>query len=161
MPAIETNLKSEWDHFFAIVNTDTDWITPLMGAIDGVTPGQAFWKPGPNVASIAEIALHANGWLETTLREILGAPFQDNVDWPTAPAPSEASWESIAARLRSTVGDLSRALHNLELEELLSNPPGSSESRSSALTSILVHNAYHSGQIVKLRQSHDAIVAAA
>ena len=62
--------------------------------------------------------------------------------------------------LKATVADLSRALHNLSLEELYHPPRGKESRRSTMLTNIFVHSAYHAGQIVKLRQAHSALESA-
>jgi hypothetical protein len=159
MIAIEPLIKPEWEHFFNVVNSEEDWIIPLLSSIDGVNGQEAFWRPGESVASIAEITLHATGWLEETLRAILGMPEKENEDWPAAPEPSEANWRAMTEKLKLTVADLSRALHNLSLEELYGAPKGRTSKRSTLLTNILVHNAYHAGQIVKLRQTHGARAA--
>ena len=153
MTTLEPIIKSEWDHFFDIVHTEEDWITPLLNSLDGVNAQEAFWRPGGTVASIADIVLHTNGWLEQTLRGVLGMPEQDNTDWPEPPEATEANWLELTNRLKSTIGDLSRALHNLSLEELYNPPQGRKSRRSTMLTNILVHSAYHAGQIVKLRQA--------
>lgn len=160
MTSIEPFIKPEWDHFFDIVNTKDDWITPLLNSIDGVNAREAFWRPGGNVASVGDIVLHATGWLEQTLRSVLGMPEQENEDWPAPPEPTEANWRGMLDRLKLTVADLSRALHNLSLEELYGAPKGSESKRSTMITNILVHNAYHAGQIVKLRQAYAALEAA-
>ena len=160
MTSIEPLIKPEWDHFFNIVNTEEDWITPLLNSIDGVNAREAFWRPGGDVASIADITIHTNGWLEQTLRGILGMPEQENEDWPTPPESTEANWRGMLDRLKLTVADLSRALHNLSLEELYGAPKGRESKRSTMITNILVHNAYHAGQIVKLRQAYVALESA-
>ena len=154
MSEFADSVRKEWGHFFTIVHTEDDWIIPLLSAVDGVTADQAFWRPGGEVASIADIALHASGWLGATLQALLGLPETDNVDWPEPAATSEAAWAEIVSHLKETVADLSRALHNLSLEELYAPPAGRQSQRGTLLTNILVHNAYHAGQIVKLRQAH-------
>lgn len=159
MISIEPLIKPEWDHFFNIVNTEEDWITPLLNSIDGVKAREAFWRPGESVASIADITLHTNGWLEQTLRAVLGMPEQENEDWPSAPEATESNWRATIDRLKLTVADLSRAVHNLSLEELYGTPKGKESKRSTMITNILVHNAYHAGQIVKLRQAYAALEA--
>ena len=161
MTTIEPLIKPEWDHFFAIVNTQEDWITPLLNSIDGVKAREAFWRPGGSVASIADVVLHVSGWLEQTLRGVLGMPEQENEDWPAPPESTDANWRAILDRLKLTVADLSRALHNLSLEELYGTPKGRESKRSTMITNILVHNAYHAGQIVKLRQAYVALESAA
>jgi uncharacterized damage-inducible protein DinB len=161
MNTLEPLIKSDWDHFFDIVHTEEDWITPLLNSIDGVSAREAFWRPGGSVASIADIVLHTNGWLESTLRAVLGMPEQDNEDWPDAPEATQANWTGLVDRLKLTVADLSRALHNLALEELYSPPKGRESRRSTMLTNILVHSAYHAGQVVKLRQAYAATEALA
>ena len=160
MNVIEPFIKPEWEHFFNIVNTEEDWITPLLNSIDGVNAREAFWRPGGSVASIADISLHVTGWLEETLRSVLGMPEQENEDWPAAPEATESNWRAMIDRLKLTVADLSRALHNLSLEELYGAPKGRESKRSTLITNILVHNAYHAGQIVKLRQAYVALETA-
>lgn len=152
MTTLEPIIKSEWRHFFEVAHTEEDWITPLLLSIEGLSAREAFWRPGSAVASIADIVLHANGWLEQTLRGVLGMPEGENEDWPLAPEATETNWQTIVELLKGTVADLSRALHNLSLEELYNPPKGRESRRSTMLTNILVHSAYHAGQIVKLRQ---------
>ncbi len=157
MSDFATSVKQDWDHFFTIVTREDGWITPLLSSVDGVTYDEAFWKVGTGVASIAAITMHATGWLESTLNGVLGLPEIDNTDWPEAPAASDQALSDIKERLHRAVMDLSRALHNLKLEELYGAPEGAESKRSTMLTDILVHSAYHAGQIVKLRQAYAAI----
>jgi hypothetical protein len=87
----------------------------------------------------------------------MGTAEGKNEDWPNPPAPSEQAWEDMQQGLKGTICDLSRALHNLSLEELYSQPNGGELKRSTTLTDIFVHSAYHAGQIVKLRQIYAAL----
>jgi uncharacterized damage-inducible protein DinB len=159
MMHLEPAIRAEWDHFFLTVNEQEDWITPMLLSVEGVNTCEAFWKPGGSAASIADIVLHVTGWLENTLQNVLGLREQENEDWPEPGEPGEESWAEMRSRLRATVADLSRALHNLGLEELYSPPTERKSRRSTMLTNILVHNAYHAGQIVKLRQAFAATEA--
>ncbi len=153
MHTLEPVIKSEWDHFFAAVNTEEDWITPLLNAVDGVEAEAALWKPAGEIASIAEIVAHVNGHLEATLRAVLGMADQDYDDWPPLIGTGESAWTTLVERLKLTVADLHRALHNWSLDEIYGVPRGKESKRSTMVTNILVHNAYHAGQIVKLRQA--------
>lgn len=153
MNTLSIAVKSDWDHFYAIVHTEDDWITPLLNAVEGIGVEEAFWRPGGEVASIADIVVHLTGHFEATLRSVLGMAEQDYEDWPATPEPSAASWQSLMDRLKLTVADLNRALHNWSFEEIYGVPRGHEARRSTMMTNILVHNAYHAGQIVKLRQA--------
>lgn len=161
MNEFNATIKGDWDHFFTIVNEEEGWIVPLLSAVDGVTFEQAFWRPAGKVSSIVDITLHATGWLNATLQNVLGLPEVDNEDWPEPPAPSAEAWSEAVARLKRTIADLSRALHNLSLEELYGVPSGRDSKRSTMITDILVHSAYHAGQIVKLRQTQAVLGAGA
>lgn len=153
MKQLEPLIKSEWGHFYDAVNTEEDWITPLIESVEGVGAPEAFWRPSGEVASIAEIIAHVSGHLEATLRAVLGMPDQDYSDWPETGPADQAQWQGMVERLKLTVADLHRALHNWELEEIYAIPTGRQSRRSTMLTNILVHNAYHAGQIIKLRQA--------
>jgi hypothetical protein len=156
MNTLEPEIQAAWHHFFEVVHTEEDWITPLLNSIDGVDATAAFWRPAGEVASTAAIVAHVTGHLEATLRAVLGMADQDYEDWPETPAPTDANWRAMRERLLLVVSDLRRALHNWSLEEIYGKPKGRQSKRSTMVTDILVHNAYHAGQIVKLKQAYAA-----
>jgi hypothetical protein len=44
---------------------DPSWHLPFLQAAEAVTEEEAFWKPGPDLSSIAELTQHLLYWNET------------------------------------------------------------------------------------------------
>jgi uncharacterized damage-inducible protein DinB len=138
---------------FDLVHTSDDWITPLLKSVDDVTPAQAFWSPSSDGASIAEITAHVIGWLEDLLHDLTGRPASPaGIDWPSIAERTPAAWEALRGRLQTLAIALRSHLRSLSEERLLEATSEEDVPRWQRIGSIFVHNAYHAGQIVKLRQ---------
>lgn len=150
------HIQQDWIHFFDAVHTEDGWISPLLKAVSGVSAEAAAWKPAPSVASIWEVVLHASGWMEDLLADLNGGPNVDVTDWPSIDRADDGAWQGSVRRLRDLVAQLGRQVKGLSVEELYDAPERMGKRRSERLTNIFVHNAYHAGQIVKLRQLYAA-----
>ncbi len=149
-------IHEDWVHFFDTVHTDDGWITPLLSAVNGVPFEIARWKPAPQISSIWEIVVHATGWIEDLLADLTGSSTIDVTDWPLVDPETESSWLSTVARLQEQVTLLGRQVKGLTVEDLYEAPVRIRKRRSERLTNIFVHNAYHTGQIIKMRQLYAA-----
>lgn len=149
-------IHQDWVHFFEAVHTDDGWITPLLSSVSGISADVARWKPAPQIASIWEIVAHATGWIEDLLADLTGATSIDVTDWPGIDQESESSWQATVARLQEQVSLLGRQVSGLTVEELYEAPIRIRKRRSERLTNIFIHNAYHTGQIIKMRQLYAA-----
>lgn len=132
-----------------------DWITPLEDALAGITLEEATWKPTVDDARcIWEIVLHMTAWTDNVVQRMRGAEHGKPPEgaWPPLPIDKDATawatandrlWEALAA-LRTQIKITSPAL----LFDR-TNPNGS---LFNEVVCRFIHNAYHIGQITKLRE---------
>jgi hypothetical protein len=135
-----------------LVHTHDGWIDDLPKALRGVRAEQALWKPDADTASIWEITLHVNQWMEDLLRDLRHEEAPKPEDWPAIVDRSDSAWEAAVARTLANMKDLRGLVAEITREELLLPAKGRKTPTFSHLMSIMVHDAYHSGQIVKMRQ---------
>ena len=147
-------------------STLVDWLeaswgsayhTPVSNAIDGLTAGQAFWRPVPERHSIWQNVLHMAYWREYFIRALEGDPaFPSQVElqvhnWPRHPDPADdTAWAEARRRLAATQERLLRLLRSLP-PELLEAPAWGDEPVAQAIVNYMRHDSYHVGQIMLLR----------
>ena len=135
-----------------LVHTHDGWIEDLPKALRGVRAEHALWKPDGETASIWQIVLHVNQWLEDLIRDFRHEEAPKPEDWPAIIDKSDAAWEEAVERTLSNMKLLRSLVSEIKREELLQPAKGRKTPMFSHLMAILVHDAYHAGQIVKLRQ---------
>jgi len=126
--------------------------TTLRGALRGVTPELALWRPGAGRPRIWDYLLHCAWWKHEVRRRIAGAgvgPFPRRPsNWPAVPAQATlAAWRADIRLLE----DEQRALRDLA-QRL---PSGSMNRRATRggwrhieqLHGVAAHDCYHTGQI--------------
>ena len=145
-------LSNSLKYAIRISHTEEGWIPPLLDAVKDVDFETARWKPGPDVASIWEITAHAIPYTESRVCDLTGEPYPNEVDWPAVDSESEPAWSALKARVESVVSRLQAAVEAQSPEGLAAVAPGRESLRSDRLIDIVVHDAYHAGQIVKLTQ---------
>lgn len=135
-----------------------DWVYPLNDALKGVTAQEAAWKPGPDVPSIWEIVLHITAWTDNIVQrmaqrgrgEAPGRPPEGA--WPPLPASlDEAAWQDTKGWLLDALAALRVHIETTTLAELL-DCGSVGYSQLADLLCRFSHNAYHIGQITKLRE---------
>lgn len=127
---------------------------PLADALAGVTAPEALWKPGPEGKGIWEIVLHMAVWTENIVQRMeSGDPVRPMEGaWPPLPAvPDEAAWETDRRRLGDALSLLRARIEGNPPDALMDGPYGLAD-----LLCRLIHNAYHIGQITKLRECRAA-----
>lgn len=152
----KTHLQESYDYLFRLVQTSEDWIAPLLKAVETTPYEVARFSPGKGVASIWEIVAHVTGWMENLLHDLTGSPDAGAVDWPPVLSETLYAWAAQKQHLKSLVLRLQDVLAHASEDDLMSPPPGTSTVRHRRLTSIMVHNAYRAGQIIKLKQMFQA-----
>ncbi len=152
----KTHLQESYDYLFRLVHTSEDWIAPLLKAVETTPFEIACYSPGKSVASIWEISAHVTGWMEDLLHDLTGSPDAGSVDWPPVLSQTPFAWTAQKQHLKSLVLRLQDVLSHCSEEDLMASPPGTTTLRHRRLSSILVHNAYHAGQIIKLKQLYHA-----
>ena len=139
-------------YVFRISHTEEGWISPFLDSVNEVDYEAARWKPSHDVSSIWEIVAHALPYTQGRLAGFTGETFPEEEDWPTIEDQSPSAWAAMQDRVRTVVGQLQSVVDALSEDELLSPRPGKETPRVEGLMDIVVHDAYHAGQIVKLSQ---------
>lgn len=132
--------------------------TTLRGALKGVTPREALWRPGPKRHNIWELTLHAGYWKYAVARRLAGAPQgsfpRKPSNWPRIPEKAdEAAWTADVALL-----DLQHVLLRETVRRL---PPAKLGARKGTWTNaeqihgVAAHDLYHTGQIQLIKRLND------
>jgi hypothetical protein len=133
--------------------------TPL-GALRGVDAAQAKWTPPGGKQSIWRLTLHIAYWKYTIRRHLEGG---DIARFPRSPAnfpalpkvADEAAWKADRALLKQEHALLLESLRRLEGKDLRQRPPtGKRWTWGEMAIGILLHDAYHTGQIQLLKRQH-------
>jgi len=114
--------------------------------------------------SIWQLVSHANYWMDYELRRIRGEnpkyPAHAAESWPADPAPAnEAEWTSATAHFADFLAQLAALACSpagvLAREVSATHPDHVKHSSTllAVLWQTLVHNSYHLGQIVQVRQA--------
>jgi len=131
-----------------------DWVNPLADALDGVTVREALWKPAPSSKCIWEIVLHMAVWTENIIERMRGPRTARPAEGPWPPLAAvvdETAWADAQARLWRALDALKAEIKSVPFAVLLEEP----WEDGSVLADLLcrfTHNAYHIGQITKIRE---------
>lgn len=129
-----------------------------VGALRGVTAGQAAWRPTPRRKSVWEMALHIAYWKYTVRRHLERGPQprfpRSPANFPAQPdSPDEAAWARDIALLRTEHQQLVEAVRSLSERKLRDIPPeGRRWTYGELVLGIAAHDAYHTGQIQLLKR---------
>lgn len=132
-----------------------DWHPPLSLCLNGLTAEQANWKPqGEASNSVWETVNHLLFYKERLLARLKGMPFhlsaEDNDATFTVSSVNDAAWQAVVERTDAVYRELRDALAALADEEF--DRPLPKVSLGQQVISIIMHEAYHTGQIVLLRK---------
>ncbi len=129
--------------------------TTLSGAVRGLTPRQALWRPGPGRNCIWVLVLHAAYWKHVVRERVTGqprSPFPRGArNFPPLPErPDAAAWRADVALLKRE--------HQLMLAAVRRLPPARLSARvgtrwnvAELIFGIAAHDLYHTGQIQLLK----------
>lgn len=134
------------------------WHGPnLRGAIRGLEPRVAAWRPSANRHNIWEIVVHCAYWKYAVRRRILGEkrgtfPIKGS-NWFARPADaSPETWLSDIALLEAMHQALRSVVVDLSPHDLQMIPRGSRVPNLTVLSGIAAHDSYHAGQIQLLKR---------
>ncbi|AIQ61577.1 DinB family protein [Paenibacillus borealis] len=138
---------------------DPSWHLPFIQAVEAVTEEEAFWKPGADVSSIAELTRHLLYWNETwQIRYREGRvdvpPIGDNNR--SFVVPEGIAFSELRGSLLQTLLQWQTLLSEEKLEEQVKGFPEPAawwEIISNAAT----HNAYHIGQMVVIHKLYSTL----
>jgi hypothetical protein len=137
------------------------WHGPnLRGALRGVTPEQALWRPAKGRHNIWEIAVHAAYWKYAATRRLTGSRRRDfpekGRNWfarnGLVDGWAAKRWKSDLALLASTHERLRDAIADLKESDLTRTMSGNRYTTIRYIAGIAMHDAYHAGQIQILRK---------
>jgi uncharacterized damage-inducible protein DinB len=135
------------------------WFLPLASAIEGITSEEASWRPPGGGNTIWQTLNHLNFYNARILERLKGrapAPLSvTNTETFGEPGdPNDAAgWQETVRRARQIAEDIREALNGITEAELDNDGLGE------ALTAWVMHDAYHTGQIVLLRKMQGAWLA--
>lgn len=146
-------LLQEWKYVY----DQEDWYPPLQLALEGVDAAQASWRPpGEAANTIWENVSHLLFYKERLLHRLAGTPFphedatNEETFAPTGGAGDEEAWQATLKRMEEVHLHIQEALSALTDEELLRPLP--TRTVLDSAMSLVLHDAYHTGQIVQLRK---------
>jgi hypothetical protein len=132
--------------------------TTLTGALRGVTPARALWRPRRNRHSIWELVLHAAYWKYVVRCRVRGhwppegfprAPS----NWPATPArPDARQWRADLRLLRDMHAELRAVVTALPSRQLRARSPRGTWSYAEMICGIAAHDVYHTGQIQYIKR---------
>jgi uncharacterized damage-inducible protein DinB len=130
-----------------------NWITSVQEALKEVGAEEAAWQPGPAECSIFEIVLHMTVWTDWAANFLRGRD-SETVEWPPVTRTDDAAWKEACNDLNHALTAFRVSIAALSSDDLnhAPVPEVTKTTNLSALLSILLHNAYHAGQITKLHE---------
>ncbi|HTY40679.1 MAG TPA: DinB family protein [Thermoanaerobaculia bacterium] len=135
------------------------WQGPnLRGALRGVTPGQAAWRPSRGRHNVWELVLHAAYWKYAAWRMLTGqkrgAFPEKGSNWFARPAasPTRRAWRADLALLDAEHRRLRAAVAALPPSALRKRPRGSRYTTGTLVYGVASHDVYHTGQIQMLKR---------
>lgn len=138
---------------------DEQWFVPLAKALEGVGAAEAAWQPAGGGNTIWQTVNHLNFYNERMLCRLTGttAPAGPGSNTATFSEPGDpadaAGWQATLDRTRSIAEGMRAALARLSDADLDGPwPPSGKSTVGTELARWLMHDAYHTGQIVLLRK---------
>jgi uncharacterized damage-inducible protein DinB len=153
-------LQTTFQYLHKAVHTEDGWIHPLRDAVKDVAVAEAAWEPATDVASIWEVTAHATPYLYDVLRALRGEEKIAHEDWHEISDTSAGAWTTLRDGLLAGIDELGAEIAKLKEADYSVAPPNRETARWELLIDLSVHDAYHAGQIVKLKQLYAARVPA-
>lgn len=143
------------DHAFA----GRSWHgSTLSGALRGVTPAQALWRPRRDRHSIWELVLHAAYWKYVVRCRVTGTRPPEGFprspsNWPAPPArPDVARWRGDVRLLKRMHAELRSAVAALPARTLGERSPTGAWRYDEMIYGVAAHDLYHAGQIQLIKR---------
>jgi hypothetical protein len=131
--------------------------TTLRGALRGVSPDQALWRPGPGRHNIWELAIHTAYWKYVVRRRITGdaaGSFERRPsNWPAVPdPPDQRAWRRDIALLEAEHAKLREVVSRLSPADLARRSPKGVWTYREEVHGVAAHDLYHTGQIQLIKR---------
>lgn len=135
------------------------WHGPtLTGALRGVDPEAALWRPEPGRHCIWDLALHAAYWKYAVTCRLTGLRpaggfARSPSNWPAPPTePTDRAWRADQRLLRSAHTDLCNVVRTLTTRRLQARSPRGPWRVVEMVYGVAAHDAYHTGQIQYIKR---------
>jgi hypothetical protein len=131
--------------------------TTLRGALRGMSPPEALWRPGPGRHNIWELTIHAAYWKYAVRRRIAGQAglsFERSPsNWPDIPDPADLkAWKGDIALLEAEHAKLRQAVARLGAADLERRSPKGVWTFAEEIHGVAAHDLYHTGQIQLIKR---------
>jgi hypothetical protein len=134
------------------------WHGPnLRGALRGVEPAAAAWRPGVGRHNIWENVVHAAYWKYVARRRLRGEkrgsfPLKGSNWFERPPTDSATAWRADLNLLEEMHASLRDAVGNLAAHDLPQTRVGGTVSNLDLILGVAAHDVYHAGQIQLLKR---------
>lgn len=153
-------MTNELKTLLFLVDTAYDrasWHGPnLRGALRGVTPHQAAWRPAATRHNIWELIVHAAYWKYVAWRRLTGAERAsfglEGSNWIRRDGGTQSDLRRDLVLLETTHRTLRAAVAAVDPRLLDKRPPKGSATTRALITGIAAHDLYHAGQIQLLKR---------
>lgn len=128
------------------------WYAPFKHAIEGLTAEQARWRPaGDTAKSVWENVNHLIYYKERLAANLEGSELPQNLDgdetfYLTKQSNDDKEWSGVVERAEIVQLKLRESLNKTTTKVLEQN------SLEEKLFDIMLHDAYHTGQIIQIRK---------
>jgi hypothetical protein len=131
--------------------------TNLLGAVRGITPEAAAWRPAPDRRNIWEHLVHAAYWKYSVWRRLAGGekgsfPLEGSNWFPRPEENTPKALQKDIKLLKEIHENLLEAVRTFPPERLIEVPKGSSFTYQQLITGAAAHDLYHCGQIQLLKR---------
>lgn len=131
--------------------------TTLRGALRGVTPEAALWRPGPGRHNIWELTVHAAYWKYVVRRRLAGDPAgsfeRKPSNWPDIPEPADTrAWKADIRLLEAEHQRLRDTISSLSPRRLRDRSPQGVWTNAEEIHGVAAHDLYHTGQIQLIKK---------
>jgi uncharacterized damage-inducible protein DinB len=131
--------------------------TTLRGALRGVSPEAALWRPAPGRHNIWELTLHTAYWKYVVCRRVTGNKAgsfpRGPSNWPDLP-PEEGvkEWKSDIRLLEAEHTRLVSIVAGLRAPDLERRSPKGTWTFAEEIQGVAAHDLYHTGQIQLIKR---------
>jgi hypothetical protein len=131
--------------------------TTLRGALRGLTPAEALWRPARNRHNIWELTLHAAYWKYAVRRRLAGEATgsfdRKPSNWPGVPDPADdKAWKRDVKFLESEHRKLRETVASLTPAQLALRSPKGVWTNAEEIHGLAAHDLYHTGQIQLIKR---------
>lgn len=131
--------------------------TTLRGALRGVTPAEALWRPGPDRHNVWELTIHAAYWKYAVRRRLAGeasGSFERKPsNWPDIPDPADLkAWKRDIVLLDAEHAKLREVVAGLSPADLERRSPKGVWTYAEEIHGVAAHDLYHTGQIQLIKR---------